>query len=140
MPSDKAAGAARTPAKAARPAAAAPSTTKQKSIMSFFQKSSPVSAPAAAREKVSSDHQHSSPLKETKANSLPKAKPSPKLSTPVPSSDAPGPSSSQENMESTVKRTKSRSIKASDSDMAPSSPVRKVCTRPLVDGSSVTRC
>ncbi|KAL6876927.1 DNA repair protein [Trichoderma novae-zelandiae] len=130
MPGDKAAGAARTPAKAVRPAAAAPSSTKQKSIMSFFQKSSPVSAPSAAREKVSSDHQHSSPLKETKANSLPKPKPSTKLSTPVPSSDAPEPPSSQENMESTVERTKSkaseaRSIKASDSDMAPSSPVRK---------------
>ncbi|PTB65839.1 DNA repair protein [Trichoderma citrinoviride] len=126
MPSDKAAGAARTPAKAARPAAAAASSTKQKSIMSFFQKSSPVSAPSAAREKVSSDHQHSSPLKETKANSLPKAKlPSTKLSTPVPSSDAPEPPSSQENMESTAKRSRSRPIKASDSDMAPSSPVRK---------------
>ncbi|EGR48449.1 DNA repair protein [Trichoderma reesei QM6a] len=125
MPSDKAAAAARTPAKAARPAAAAASSTKQKSIMSFFQKSSPVPAPSAPREKVSSDHQHSSPLKETKANSLPKAKPSTKLSTPLPSSDAPEPPSSQENMESTAKRTTSRSIKASDSDMAPSSPVRK---------------
>ncbi|KAL7944924.1 DNA repair protein [Trichoderma barbatum] len=130
MPSDKAASAARTPAKATRPAAAAPSSTKQKSIMSFFQKSSPVSASSAAREKVSSDYQHSSPLKETKANSLPKTKPSAKFSTPMPSSDAPEPPSSQENMVSTVKRTKgksseSRSMKGEDSEVAPSSPIRK---------------
>lgn len=98
--------------------------------MSFFQKSSPVSASSAAREKVSSDNQHSSPLKETKANSLPKTKASAKFSTPVPSSDAPEPTSSQENMESTVKRTKSkasepRSVKDEGSEVAPSSPIRK---------------
>ncbi|RFU76982.1 dna mismatch repair msh6 [Trichoderma arundinaceum] len=123
MPSDKAASAARTPAKATRPAAAAASSTKQKSIMSFFQKSSPIPSSPAAREKVSSDNQYSSPLKETKANSLPKTKASAKpLSTPVPSSDAPEPTSSQENMESTVKRTKG---KASDSEIPPSSPIRK---------------
>ncbi|EHK19322.1 uncharacterized protein TRIVIDRAFT_81241 [Trichoderma virens Gv29-8] len=129
MPSDKpAASAARTPAKATRPAAAAPSSTKQKSIMSFFQKSSPVSASSAAREKVSSANQHSSPLKETKANSLPKTKSSAKFSTPVPSSDAPEPASSQENMESTVKRSKgkaSASLKDEESEVAPSSPIRK---------------
>ncbi|PNP51768.1 hypothetical protein THARTR1_07537 [Trichoderma harzianum] len=130
MPSDKAASAARTPAKATRPAAAASSSAKQKSIMSFFQKSSPVSASSAAREKVSSDNQHSSPLKETKANSLPKTKAPAKFSTPVPSSDAPEPTSSQENMESTVKRTKSkasepRSVKDEGSEVAPSSPIRK---------------
>ncbi|KAL6837211.1 DNA repair protein [Trichoderma camerunense] len=130
MPSDKAASAARTPAKATRPAAAASSSAKQKSIMSFFQKSSPVSASSAAREKVSSDNQHSSPLKETKANSLPKMKASAKFSTPVPSSDAPEPTSSQENMDSTVKRTKGkasepRSVKDEESEIAPSSPIRK---------------
>ncbi|KAH6609072.1 dna mismatch repair msh6 [Trichoderma cornu-damae] len=130
MPSDKAAGAARTPAKASQPAAAAASSTKQKSIMSFFQKSSPVSASPAIREKVSSDSQYSSPLKETKANALPKTKPSAKISTPVPSSDAPEPTSSQENMESTVKRAKGKpaeaaSNKASDGEIPPSSPTRK---------------
>ncbi|KAL7906037.1 DNA repair protein [Trichoderma velutinum] len=130
MPSDKAASAARTPAKPIRPAAAASSSAKQKSIMSFFQKSSPVSASSAAREKVSSDNQHSSPLKETKANSLPKMKASAQFSTPVPSSDAPEPTSSQENMESTVKRTKGkasepRSVKDEESEVAPSSPIRK---------------
>ncbi|KAL7939275.1 DNA repair protein [Trichoderma chlorosporum] len=130
MPSDKAASAARTPARPIRPAAAAPSSTKQKSIMSFFQKSSPASASSAPREKVSSDNQHSSPLKETKANSLPKKKPSANFSTPVPSSNAPEPTSSQENMESTIKRTKgktseSKSMRDEGSEVAPSSPIRK---------------
>ncbi|KAM0262124.1 hypothetical protein ACHAQJ_001866 [Trichoderma viride] len=130
MAGDKAASAARTPAKATRPAATASSSVKQKSIMSFFQKSSPVSSSPAIREKVSSDNQYSSPLKETKANSLPKTKPSAKLSTPVPSSDAPEPTSSQENMESTVKRSKGKfaeatSNKASESEIPPSSPTRK---------------
>lgn len=127
MPGDKAASAARTPAKATRPAATASSATKQKSIMSFFQKSSPVASSPAAREKVSSDIHYSSPLKETKANSLPKTKFFAELSTPVPSSDALEPTSSQENMESTVKRSKVKFAEASESEVAPSSPIRKVC-------------
>ncbi|GFP59908.1 hypothetical protein ACSS6W_005131 [Trichoderma asperelloides] len=125
MPGDKAASAARTPAKATRPAATASSATKQKSIMSFFQKSSPVASSPAAREKVSSDIHYSSPLKETKANSLPKTKFFAELSTPVPSSDALEPTSSQENMESTVKRSKVKFAEASESEVAPSSPIRK---------------
>ncbi|PNP46094.1 hypothetical protein TGAMA5MH_02129 [Trichoderma gamsii] len=125
MPGDKAASAARTPAKATRPAAAASSATKQKSIMSFFQKSSPVSSSPATREKVSSDILYSSPLQETKANSLPKTKFFAELSTPVPSSDAPEPTSSQENMESTVKRSKVKFAEAPESSVAPSSPIRK---------------
>ncbi|KAL7897129.1 muts domain V domain-containing protein [Trichoderma sp. SZMC 28014] len=124
MPGDKAASAARTPAKATRPAAAA-SSTKQKSIMSFFQKSSPVSSSPATREKVSSDILYSSPLQETKANSLPKTKFFAELSTPVPSSDAPEPTSSQENMESTVKRSMVKFAEAPESSVAPSSPIRK---------------
>lgn len=91
--------AAQTPAKPSPKAAPASSATKQKSIMSFFQKSSP-GGPAAsspAPPKVSTPTSH---LKETtKANFLPKARSTSKLATPVASSDAPGPPSSQENMD-----------------------------------------
>ncbi|TWU77451.1 DNA mismatch repair protein msh6 [Metarhizium rileyi] len=92
--------AARTPAKPApNPTGSASASAKQRSIMSFFQKSSPVAGSSpAARDKVFPDPQHSSCLQETtKANFLPKPKPSKKLSTPVPSSDAIEPPSSQEN-------------------------------------------
>ncbi|KFH47352.1 DNA mismatch repair protein-like protein [Hapsidospora chrysogenum ATCC 11550] len=92
------AGPARTPAKAiARNSAS--SSAKQQSIMSFFQKSSPGPA-SSPLSKVSPD---STCLRETtKANTLPKVKPTSsakkkKLSTPVPSSDALEPPSSQEN-------------------------------------------
>ncbi|KAF7556476.1 hypothetical protein G7046_g6300 [Stylonectria norvegica] len=106
MASEKAA-AARTPAKAAKPTpASSSSTSKQRSIFSFFQKTTPGSAGPASSPlaKVSAAAQHSSPLKETtKANSLPKAQPEPKssvkLSTPAPSSDAmEAPSSQEENI------------------------------------------
>lgn len=96
MAGEKASGnAARTPARAAPKATPA---SKQRSIVSFFQKSSPAtSTPTAApSDKVSSGSQPSC-LQETKANSLPKPKPSAKLVTPVPSSDALEPPSSQEN-------------------------------------------
>lgn len=43
----------------------------------------------------------------------------------MPSSDAPEPTSSQENMESTVKRSKVKFAEASESEVAPSSPIRK---------------
>lgn len=97
------ANAARTPARQpAKAAASVSSSAKQKSIMSFFQKSSPAATPSpAARAQVSSDP--SSCLKETKANFLPKAKPAQKLSTPVPSSDALEPSSSQENLDAATR-------------------------------------
>lgn len=87
----------RQPGKAPAPMS---SSNKQKSIMSFFQKSSPAapkSSPSST-SKVSSDPC----LQETtKANFLPKASPAGKLATPVPTSDAIEPSSSQENGEST---------------------------------------
>ncbi|KAM3525478.1 hypothetical protein MY4038_007268 [Beauveria bassiana] len=106
---------ARQPAKAA---ASISSSAKQKSIMSFFQKSSPAATPSpAARKQVSSDP--SSCLKETKANLLPKAKSAQKLSTPVPSSDALEPSSSQENLDA-VSRSKN----------APSSPTMALKATP----------
>lgn len=80
-----AASTARTPARTApKPPAPASSASKQRSIVSFFQKS-PAPSP---REKVA-PAPHC--LRETtRANSLPKPKPRPsaKLSTPVPSSDA----------------------------------------------------
>ncbi|KAM3485015.1 hypothetical protein MY8738_001698 [Beauveria namnaoensis] len=107
---------ARQPAKAA---ASISSSAKQKSIMSFFQKSSPAATPSpAARKQVSSDP--SSCLKETKANLLPKAKSAQKLSTPVPSSDALEPSSSQENLDA-VSRSKN----------APSSPTMALKATPM---------
>jgi DNA mismatch repair protein MSH6 len=106
MAADKAT-AARTPAKASKPAAAT-SSAKQRSIYSFFQKSSPAAAPASSPlSKVSPSPSQTSCLKETtKANSMPKLKTSTsKISTPVPSSDAPEPPSSQENMPcSTLKK------------------------------------
>ncbi|KPM44629.1 DNA mismatch repair protein msh6 [Neonectria ditissima] len=143
MASDKAA--ARTPAKATKPAAAS-SSAKQRSIVSFFSKATP-SRPAPASSplsKVTTDARKSSCLKETtKANSLPKAKlplkTSVKLSTPVPSSDAIEPPSSQENMDSGVKvvvdslppptttptKIKSEQAPIHNSDALPSSPTRK---------------
>ncbi|KAG5926217.1 hypothetical protein E4U42_003514, partial [Claviceps africana] len=119
-----AADTARTPARpAAKPAGPVGSSSKQRSIMSFFQKSSPGPASSpTSRDKVSPDSQRSPCLQETtKANSLPKPKPKPKpeskasskppvkLSTPVPSSDIIEPSSSQENSDpgSTVQSTTS---------------------------------
>ncbi|KAH7140124.1 muts domain V-domain-containing protein [Dactylonectria estremocensis] len=143
MAADKASAAARTPAKATKPTAPT-SSAKQRSIVSFFQKAAP-STPAAASSPLSkvTPSKQSSCLKETtKANSLPKAKlplkPSVKLSTPVPSSDAIEPPSSQENMDSGVKvaqmplsspsvtPAKSRQAPARKSDALPSSPSRKV--------------
>ncbi|KAG5999257.1 hypothetical protein E4U54_001973, partial [Claviceps lovelessii] len=113
---------ARTPARpAAKPAGPVSSSSKQRSIMSFFQKSSPGPASSpTSRDKVSPDPQHPSCLQETtRANSLPKpnpkskpestasSKPSAKLSTPVPSSDVIQPPSSQEN-DDPVSAVKSR--------------------------------
>ncbi|KAK5993017.1 DNA mismatch repair protein msh6 [Cladobotryum mycophilum] len=133
---DKAASTARTPARLTRPAPSVSSTAKQISIMSFFQKSSPVAKSPSVREEVSSDPKPSSLLKETtKANSVPKIKISAKLSTPVPSSDALEPPSSQENLDATPKPTKetlpSSSVRGGNkskrlSVMAGSSPTRKV--------------
>ncbi|POR38266.1 DNA mismatch repair protein msh6 [Tolypocladium paradoxum] len=100
MAGDKASSSARTPARPApKKAASVSSSSKQRSIVSFFQKSSPAATPSPApREKVSPDPHRSSCLQETtKANSLPKPKPSAKPATPVPSSDAFEPPSSQGN-------------------------------------------
>lgn len=163
MAADKAAGssAARTPAKAVSGKTAAPAT-KQRTIASFFQKSSPAvkSSPAAAASsplqqtpsQVSpSLPKSSSHLQETtKANSLPKTKsqrtvpkfdPKAKtnkklLSTPVPSSDAIEPPSSQENMDdetpnrlpaATTLTGKVKSVKIEPAANG-SSPSRKVST------------
>ncbi|EEU38173.1 uncharacterized protein NECHADRAFT_48223 [Fusarium vanettenii 77-13-4] len=119
---------AKTPSRATKPAAPS-SSAKQRSIVSFFQKAPP-SSPAPASSPLSKNtpaNKQSLCLRETtKANSLPKPTPkstpktSNKLSTPVPSSDAIEPPSSQEN-ESTVKKPKSTM-----NDALPSSPTRKV--------------
>ncbi|KAI8714094.1 DNA mismatch repair protein [Fusarium sp. LHS14.1] len=119
---------AKTPSRATKPAAPS-SSAKQRSIVSFFQKAPP-SSPAPASSPLSKNtpaNKQSLCLRETtKANSLPKPTPkstpktSNKPSTPVPSSDAIEPPSSQEN-ESTVKKPKSTM-----NDTLPSSPTRKV--------------
>lgn len=129
---------ARTPARVTPSSVS--SSAKQRSIMSFFQKSSPgtgANSSPTPREKVSPDPNPSC-LQETKANFLPKAKPARKLSTPVPSSDMLEPPSSQENIDSvskaTVKAAESSPTVAVESNAKPrpamavngSSPTRKV--------------
>ncbi|KAK3182547.1 DNA mismatch repair protein msh6 [Lecanicillium sp. MT-2017a] len=127
---------ARTPARVTPSSVS--SSAKQRSIMSFFQKSSPgagANSSPTPREKVSPDPNPSC-LQETKANFLPKAKPARKLSTPVPSSDMLEPPSSQENIDSvskaTVKAAESSPTVAVESNAKP---------RPAmaVNGSSPTR-
>lgn len=139
------ASAARTPARpAAKPASSVSSSAKQRSIMSFFQKSSPgagANSSPANGEKVSPEPNSSCLQETTKANFLPKAKPARKLSTPVPSSDALEPPSSQENIDSVtnaaVKAAKSSPTmaveakakakpRAAATAVAGSSPTRKV--------------
>lgn len=144
--------AARTPAKATKPAATT-SSAKQRSIVSFFQKAPPSSPAAPASSplaKASPTTKQSSCLKETtKANSLPKttplskSKPKPtvaiKQTTPVPDSDVLEPPSSQENLDSTVKVNNAQECAATRADTErqkpsnkmdhgalPSSPTRKV--------------
>jgi DNA mismatch repair protein MSH6 len=116
--------AARTPAKGKAPAAG---STKQRSIASFFQKSSPAAPASSPLSKPDVTPNPASCLKETtKANTLPKPKlkvAPEKIVTPVPSSDVLEPPSSQENMDSTVRR-KSKSALA-NSSVAGSSPTRK---------------
>ncbi|KAH7324336.1 muts domain V-domain-containing protein [Stachybotrys elegans] len=135
---DKKSSNARTPAKATKPAASASSSAKQRSIYSFFQKSSPASASASAStpavppsssplsKKVSPATTRSCLKETTKANTLPKPKPSDKLKTPVPSSDAPEPPSSQENMESTVETVRAVKKVSQLAAAQGSSPTRKV--------------
>ncbi|KAG8416004.1 DNA mismatch repair protein msh6 [Metarhizium acridum] len=143
MAGDKASSStARTPAKPApKPTSSASASAKQRSIMSFFQKSSPVARSSpAAREKVSPDPQHSSCLQETtKANSLPKPKPSTKLSTPVPSSDAIEPPSSQENAGSvSATKTTSRNL-LSPTTMTPRTRSTNDVTPKAVQSGTPTR-
>ena len=127
---------ARTPAKAVgvKPGLAASSSAKQRSIVSFFQKSSPAGPASSPSSKVQppASSPSASCLKETtKANSLPKPSPfnpksksKQKLSTPVPSSDAIDPPSSQENQDTEV----------------PSSAIAKsTAVTPVVNGSSPSR-
>ncbi|KAH8840683.1 hypothetical protein MCOR27_005615 [Pyricularia oryzae] len=107
-----------TPAKKATPAA---STGKQASILGFFAKSGTPSA--SSKLPTRSSEPNSSPcLKETtKSNTLARNKHPRENITPVPSSDAIEPSSSQENRDaSTIKRAVNNLVIAS------SSPVKKV--------------
>lgn len=170
MAADRSGGkpAARTPAKAVTSKTTA-SSTKQRTIASFFQKSSPTvkSSPAATPASLQQSPSQVSPslppssshLQETtKANSLPKVKPqkpvpafNPKakagaklLSTPVPSSDAIEPPSSQENMDdetpnrvpaATSLTGKVKSVKIEPAANG-SSPSRKVSLDPPCDALS----
>ncbi|KAL0934713.1 DNA mismatch repair protein msh6 [Colletotrichum truncatum] len=118
---DKSSPAARTPAKTPTSLKRQPSSAggTQKTIMQFFSK--PASSVSRSTPKAAAPAPDSSPcLKEsTRTNSLPKSKPPPSF-TPVPSSDALEPSSSQENIGSTgLKISSTRPILAS------SSPTRK---------------
>ncbi|CAH0023915.1 unnamed protein product [Clonostachys rhizophaga] len=131
--------AARTPAKSlgAKSAASVSSSAKQqRSIKSFFQKSSPApaSSPATASKPSPDPASKSSCLKETtKNNSLPKTKPAPafnpatkvKLSTPVPSSDALEPPSSQENMDAASADLPSPTVLPTRSSRTASKPMKK---------------
>ncbi|KAL2208282.1 DNA mismatch repair protein Msh6 [Sarocladium strictum] len=102
MASEEAAATAQTPARDAKTATPAAGSAKQRTIMSFFQKSSPGGpAPASSPLAKVSPRTQASPsscLQETtKANALPKIRKPSKMSTPVASSDAVEPTSSQEN-------------------------------------------
>ncbi|KAK2608567.1 DNA mismatch repair protein msh6 [Conoideocrella luteorostrata] len=133
---------ARTPARpAAKPAGSVTSSAKQRSIMSFFQKSSPGPASSpTTRDKVSPDSQRSSCLQETtKANSLPQRKPSVKLSTPVPSSDAIEPPSSQENADPALTKNPVRNALLSPTRMNSSAKRASGATSESVIGGSPTR-
>lgn len=144
-PNDADMSSAQTPARSSNKSAGpAPSSEKQRSIMSFFQKSSPggpLSSPAA-RVKVSPNPKRSSCLQETtRANTLPKprAKPSVKLATPTPSSDAVDLPSSQENADPALgteeKASRLAAIEMKPDTKAPkeaaSSPSRKVGFHPV---------
>ncbi|QUC19056.1 uncharacterized protein UV8b_03297 [Ustilaginoidea virens] len=133
---------ARTPARpAAKPAGSATASAKQRSIMSFFQKSSPA-GPASSpttRDKVTPDSQPSCLKETTKANSLPKSKPSVKLSTPVPSSDAIEPASSQENDDpATAMRTRRGTLLSPTAASSSNKLVKKAAPK-AVAGSSPCR-
>lgn len=130
----------RTPAKVvgAKSGPAASSSAKQRSIVSFFQKSSPAgpaSSPSAKVQPPPASSPSSSCLKETtKANALPKpspfnlsAKSKKKMQTPVPSSDAIDPPSSQENYDTEVPSSAIAKSTAVTPVVHGSSPTRKVC-------------
>ncbi|KAI1324647.1 DNA mismatch repair protein msh6 [Xylariaceae sp. FL0255] len=116
-------GESRTPAKvpSLQRNSSSTGTRKQQSILGFFAKSSPTTAPTTAQS-------NSTCLRETtKSNSLQLAKPKkPSNATPVPSSDAIDPSSSQENHD-TVKAVKTEIDMATETALVThSSPTRKV--------------
>lgn len=125
MASEEAAPTAQTPGKNAKIATPAAGSAKQRTIMSFFQKSSPGGpAPASSPLAKVSPRTQASPsscLQETtKANALPKIRKPTKMSTPVASSDAVEPTSSQENHDAV----------ATTSDDAPTPvPKQKTATR-----------
>lgn len=135
------ASSAKTPAKPVPSKSTASTATKQRSIASFFQKSSPQVASSPSESKVGSatPPASSTHLKETtKANSLPKTKITPsmartKLSTPVASSDALEPPSSQEN-----KRPAEEEQRLASPSTMPTK-VREVAVAAETNGSSPSR-
>ncbi|PHH85819.1 hypothetical protein CDD83_11136 [Cordyceps sp. RAO-2017] len=126
MAGDKSAASARTPSRPApKPSAPASSSAKQRSIVSFFQKSSPgtASSPPASRDK-------------------PRPKPSAKLSTPVPSSDALEPPSSpgDENLDLASKPLPSpTATTVTATTMTSELRASRLSTPKVVDHSSPTR-
>ncbi|CAI4219273.1 unnamed protein product [Parascedosporium putredinis] len=107
---------ARTPAKTPSSQKKGPtgsaSAGKQQSIMSFFGRPSATPSSAASKSKAAAPQSSPVPcLKETtKSNSLPR--PRAANITPIPSSDAVDPPSSQENMDSTVTKVRSAAAAA----------------------------
>ncbi|KAH6615735.1 muts domain V-domain-containing protein [Chaetomium sp. MPI-SDFR-AT-0129] len=112
---------ARTPARIPSTAKKAPSTGKQQSILGFFSK--PGNGPSPSTKPASTSKKDASPqcLKETtRANSMLARRTA--AVTPVPSSDAIEPSSSQENRDTSI--VKKPTVSVTDTNL-PSSPTRK---------------
>lgn len=122
---------AKTPSLKRQPSS---SSGTQKTIVQFFSKSASKPTPKPAAKGPDS----SPCLREsTRTNELPKVKQPPSM-TPVPSSDAMEPSSSQENMDGTGLKV------AQDSLPSPSTPAETVTpqvsrSRPVLPSSSPTR-
>ncbi|KAK4247137.1 muts domain V-domain-containing protein [Corynascus novoguineensis] len=127
---EKSTAVARTPAKASPTVKKAPSTGKQQSILGFFSRSAGSTngaSPSPSTRPASTNKRDTSPqcLKETtRANSM-LARPTTTV-TPVPSSDAIEPSSSQENRDTTTIKKKAVVNVEASLQSSPSRKAKKV--------------
>ncbi|GKT65150.1 DNA mismatch repair protein Msh6 [Colletotrichum tofieldiae] len=131
---------ARTPAKTPSTLKRQPSSSAgtQKTIVQFFSKSANASSRSTPKPTASAPDSSPCLRESTRTNTLPKA-PQPSSMTPVPSSDAIEPASSQENMV-----TSSVKVAADDALTSPSTPAETVTPqissfRPPLPSSSPTR-